>query len=186
MSHKGLGNPGLSKKTRGFRWSSLRCFISRFLPCPFESLYIKVTSSRTSQTPPFSIKAWTAGPSESDGVFKRRIGVGVALGWVSGTCQMSSHGSYQVSCLPETCHCEQMSSEQILCDSEDRGLWLNRNHPEVGKRGRREWALSPQGWPVRVRGGSKVDYRHWGLISLQQQRVVVQHPQFTQPMLSRD
>lgn len=49
-------------------------------------------------------------------------------------CQMSAHGSYQVSCQLDTCHCENFSPEQIWRDSAHKGLLLNRNHPEVAEK----------------------------------------------------
>ena len=100
-------------------------------------------------------------------VHMRREGSEVALGYgqVIRPCQMSAHSSYQVSCLLDTCLCENVSPEQIWCDSEHKGFVLNRNHPEMAARVGGEWALSPQGWPDGVRGGSKVSWGHWSLNS---------------------
>lgn len=91
-------------------------------------------------------------------MYWRREGPGVVLGWqqVIRPCQMSAHGSYQVSCLLDTCHCENFSPEQIWYDSAHKEILLNGNHPEEAVTVEGEWAPSPQGWPAEVKGGSKV------------------------------
>lgn len=55
-------------------------------------------------------------------------------GYVIGACQMFVHRSYQVSCQPDTCHCENLSLEQIWHGGEYAVHLLNRNHPEVAEK----------------------------------------------------
>lgn len=119
FSHQCHGNLWLDPKGNWTLLKFLKMFNLRgFTPkCPGESLQNK--SSLNLQV------LWRVTG------YKRRMGSEVALGWVSGTCQISTHGFYQVSCLPEACHCEKISSEQILFDGEYKCLQLNRNHPEV-------------------------------------------------------
>lgn len=64
----------------------------------------------------------------------KRKGSKVVSGRVSA-CQMSAHGSYQVSCQSDTCLCGNFSPEQNGFDSQHRSSRWMGTHPPPRRRG---------------------------------------------------